>query len=136
MSTKHLPSLVRAEIIGDDTAVALGISVRSSSPVLAICRELIAAGHHPATPLQAWRGSTLCLIVRSIGEGAALEVTSNASGTPIFKRLQGRVAASAVRPNGVPATRVPPVGFAVQRGRHHRRAFHKERRGPKRRAAS
>ena len=53
MSTKHLANLVRAEIVRDDRCKAAGITVRSPSPVLAMCRALIGAGHHPATPLEA-----------------------------------------------------------------------------------
>ena len=39
------------------------------APVLDLCRELLAAGFNPASPLEAWRRETLCLRVRSIGEG-------------------------------------------------------------------
>jgi hypothetical protein len=42
------------------------------------------AGHDPATPLEAYRGSTLCLRVRSIGEGAALTVKDGRDGKPRF----------------------------------------------------
>jgi len=42
----------RAELVGDDSCSALGITVRSSSPVLALCRKLVDAGHDPATPLE------------------------------------------------------------------------------------
>jgi hypothetical protein len=31
---------------------------------------LIQAGHDPAEPAEAWRGETLCLHIRSIGEAA------------------------------------------------------------------
>ena len=66
--------IVRAELSGDDTASALGITVKSGSPVLALCRKLVEAGHNPANPLEAYRGDTLCLRVRSIGVPAGLEI--------------------------------------------------------------
>ena len=70
---------VRAELHGTDSANALSITVRANAPVLELCRRLVAAGHDPASRLEAYRGETLCLLVRAIGEAAALEV--NAKGT-------------------------------------------------------
>jgi hypothetical protein len=72
--------MIQAQLSGDDTCTALGITVRSSSPVLALCRKLVEAGHDPATPLEAYRGDTLCLRVRSIGRAAKLEVNSEGTG--------------------------------------------------------
>jgi hypothetical protein len=80
---------IRADLAGSDTCIALGLAINSSSPVLALCRALIEAGHDPATPLEAYRGDVLCLRVGSIGEGARLEV--NAKGN-------GFIARRAVRP--------------------------------------
>src|SRR5262249_39666935 len=53
----------RAELRGDDICDACGITVRSSAPVLALCRKLIEAGHDPPGPLWAiaprrWRSSS------------------------------------------------------------------------------
>jgi len=76
---------IRAEIIGQDTAAAAGLSVRSDSPVLKLCRALLEAGHEGATPLEAYRGSTLCLRVRTIGAGANLTVSeATRDGKPRF----------------------------------------------------
>jgi hypothetical protein len=73
--------VVRAEIIGQGQATAAGITVSGRhAPVLALCRALIEAGHDPATPLEAYRGTTLCLRVRSIGEGARLRVAAHGVG--------------------------------------------------------
>lgn len=81
------PETIRAEIIGDDKATALGLSVRGRTPVLKLCRELIAAGHDPASPLEAYRGSTLCLRIASIGKGAGLDVMDRPGcGQPRFVR--------------------------------------------------
>jgi len=44
------------------------------APVLAVCRKLTSAGFDPSRPLHAYRGDTLSLKVRSIGEGARLTV--------------------------------------------------------------
>lgn len=73
-----------ATIIGDDLCKAEGITARGSAPVLALCRKLVAAGHDPGAPLEAWRGATLCLRVRTIGEGAKLTVRTAGNGRPIF----------------------------------------------------
>jgi hypothetical protein len=91
--------VIRAELIGSDACSAAGITIRSSAPVLALCRRLIAAGHDPATPLEAYRGETLCLCVRSIGQGAQLKVDVGPTGRPFFKREKARVIAPPIAPN-------------------------------------
>ena len=77
---------IRAEIVGQTQATACGVTVSGrNAPALALCRALIEAGHDPDSPLEAYRGDTLCLRVRSIGEGAKLtvsEVTND--GKPRF----------------------------------------------------
>jgi hypothetical protein len=92
-------SIIRAEIFGSDTATAEGLSVTSGAPVLKLCRALLEAGHDPATPLEAYRGETLCLRVRSIGEGARLTVKPNATGRLVFVASQTSATASPVRQN-------------------------------------
>jgi hypothetical protein len=96
---------LRAEITGSDECGALGITVTGSTPVLALCRLLVGAGHDPATPLEAWRGDVLCLRVRSIGEAAGLEINGHGSG---FKRLRGGGAAPSIRWPTRGATGQPP----------------------------
>jgi hypothetical protein len=71
---------IHVELIGSNSCAALGITISSSSPVLALCRKLISLGYDPATPLEAYRGETLALRVRSIGEGARLQVNSQGRG--------------------------------------------------------
>jgi hypothetical protein len=70
------PKALRAELSDSDTCrcAALDLTVRSSSPVIKLCRELVARGIDPTTPLQVYRGPTLALRVRSIGEAARLKV--------------------------------------------------------------
>jgi hypothetical protein len=75
---KALP--IRAELIGSDTCTAMGIIARAHAPVLTLCRLLIEAGHNPTARLEAYRGSTLCLTVRSIEEGATLRTASHGVG--------------------------------------------------------
>jgi hypothetical protein len=75
---------LRAVIISGQ-AEASGVTARGRAPVLALCRALIEAGHDPNTPLEAYRGATLCLKVRSIGEGARLTVKETTrDGKPRF----------------------------------------------------
>jgi hypothetical protein len=74
------PDVIRATLSGDDIATALGITTQSSAPVLALCRQLVAAGHDPATPMHAYRGDTLALKIRSIGEAARLRIGSHGVG--------------------------------------------------------
>jgi hypothetical protein len=72
--------VIRAKLEGSDTCSALGFTVRSPSPVLALCRKLVEAGHDPDIPLEAYRGGTLALRVKSIGRAAGLEVNSACTG--------------------------------------------------------
>ena len=83
---------IRAELTGSDTSTALGLAINSSSPVLALCRALIESGHDSATPLDAYRGETLCLRVRSIGEAANIEVNERKRQTAPPMRQNRRVA--------------------------------------------
>jgi len=85
-----------AELIGSDRCSALGMTVGGTTPVLALCRLLIEAGHHRATPLEVYRGEVLCLRVRSIGEGAGLRVGTHGVG---FERSSECTAASPMRQN-------------------------------------
>jgi hypothetical protein len=98
---RHLSQApIPATLIGSDRCEAEGLSARGYAPVLDLCRVLVAAGYSPACPLEAWRGETLCLRVRSIGEGALLTVADDRHGTPRLRRRQerpqGYVAASPV----------------------------------------
>ena len=92
--------VIHAELYGDDVAEALGITKQSRSPVLDLCRVLVAAGYDPATRLEAYRGSVLCLRVSSIGEGAMLRVSEDHSVE--FKSLAsaGSGLADAFKPHG------------------------------------
>jgi hypothetical protein len=55
---------IRAELFGSNGCEAGGLIARGYAPVLELCRELVAAGYDSASPLEAWRGNTLCLRIR------------------------------------------------------------------------
>src|SRR5215472_1924844 len=89
LSNASIQTAIRAEI-GSDCCSALGIVAHSTAPVLALCRLLVEAGHDPATPLEAWRGSTLCLRIRCIGEAAQLEPSPRGAGFVCCPGVRGR----------------------------------------------
>ena len=64
---------------GVDTCTAANITAHSHTPVLTLCRKMIAAGIDPATELQVFRGDTLALTIRSIGRAAKLTVRESGS---------------------------------------------------------
>jgi hypothetical protein len=82
---RKIATPIRAELIGDDQATALGIEARSVAPVLDLCRKLVEAGHDPVSTLHAYRGATLSLVVRSIGEGARLEIRGDGVGFRLMR---------------------------------------------------
>ena len=71
--------MIGAELTGSSTASACGLTARSRSPVLALCRQLVEADHDADMLLEAYRGDVLCLKVHSIGEAAGLDVNSRGS---------------------------------------------------------
>lgn len=86
--------IIQATLVGGDICSAEGITARGSSPMLALCRTLVAAGYNPTTTLEAYRGDVLCLRVRSIAEAAGLRVVDCR-----FQRAPEPVAASPVQQN-------------------------------------
>jgi hypothetical protein len=82
----HSTQDIRAELVGIDTCIAAGQVARGATPVLAMCRQLIEAGHAPNLSLRAYRGDVLCVTVRRIGEGAALTVAEGSRDMPRFRR--------------------------------------------------
>jgi hypothetical protein len=98
---------IRADLIGQSQATAAGITVTGRhAPILSLCRALVGAGHDPATPLEAYRGSTLCLRVRSLGEGAKLTVRDGSAGRPCFAPFRP------FQDSEQPCGGRPPVRFA------------------------
>jgi len=74
-----MTNAILAHLSSNSIASALGITVTGTTPVLALCRKL-ALTHPSSIPLNAYRGDTLCLRVRSIGEAARLEVNGEGCG--------------------------------------------------------
>ena len=62
------------------SVVASTIACVGPPPVLALCRRLIEAGLPSSADLECYRGETLALRVRSIGEAAGLEINSGGIG--------------------------------------------------------
>ena len=84
LAPNHQP--LRADLIGAESCSAAGLTVHGHSPVLTLCRRLVEAGHDPPTPV--FRGATLALTVRSIGEGAGLTVEECSDGRPRFRKFR------------------------------------------------
>jgi len=95
-SASYAPATVTAHLQGDDTCSALDLTVQSSSPVIALCRKLIERAHDRATGLEVYRGKTLALRVRSIGQAARLEANGDGTG---FRPATKAGRASLVRQN-------------------------------------
>jgi hypothetical protein len=88
--------VIRAELTGDSCS-ADDLTSRGHSPVLQLCRLMVAVGRDPALPLAVYRGHDLALTVASIGQGARLKVNSHGTAFTAFHR---RRAASPMRRNG------------------------------------
>lgn len=95
----HKGQAIRAELIGSDTCTAGDITATGHAPVLALCRALLAAGLDPDQALEVFRGATLALRVRSIGEAAGLEINSHGTA---FIAVRERRTASPVRKSDPP----------------------------------
>jgi hypothetical protein len=101
---------IRAEISGNDRASAEGISAHGHAPVLRLCRQLLAAGFDPTRPLFAYRRNVLCLIIRAIGEGAALAVDESRAAFARWKPFSHAAVASRIARRRQAAT--PVAGAA------------------------
>jgi hypothetical protein len=115
---------IRAELTGDDTCSALGVTVRAHASVLGLCRALVEAGHDPRRPLHAYRGDVLALVVRSIGEGSHLEINGDGTG---FRPLHKPGRAPPIENSGSPPVRATKadavaVAFAAALANIARRA--------------
>jgi hypothetical protein len=86
--------LIRAVITAADQCETPGYKVRAAAPVLALCRELVEAGHDPACQLHVYRSGVLALRVRSIGDAARLTIRGDGVG---FRCVTEMVGPSPVR---------------------------------------
>lgn len=81
----HSQAAISARLIGSDSCTALGFTTRGRSPVLMMCRRLVAEGHNPSRPLICYRGNVVALLVASVGAAAGLRVEDSRRGAPIFR---------------------------------------------------
>jgi hypothetical protein len=90
---------IKAELSSDSFASVVGstIAVAIGSPVLALCRKLVEAGYPSSVEVECYRGETLSLHVRSIGEAARLYVAATTTGRPVFRHERSRAPASPMR---------------------------------------
>jgi hypothetical protein len=77
-----------------------------------MCRRLVEAGIDPGSSLEAWRGDTMALRVRRIGEAAELEI--NSKGTGFIRRPEVRRASPSAKkrpdaPGGHPPKTIDPA---------------------------
>ena len=107
----HCKPSIRGELIGNNLSRAAGFSSTGPTPVLALCRTLLAAGFDPAQSLEIYRGNnTLALRVGSIGEAAKLAVEDSKIGKPILRRWRDRPARDGAAP---PIERITPEGADI-----------------------
>ena len=101
-STHNTQSNISATLRGSEECEAANVIVTGHAPVLKLCRELIAQGVDPDTPMTVYRRGIVALRVRSIGEAARLTVKDDGNtGTPRFVAYrQTRAKAPPMRKNG------------------------------------
>jgi hypothetical protein len=109
--------LIRAELIGTNSATAQKMVVTSAAPILSFCRQLVAAGHDPATPLEAYRGDTLCVRIRSIGQAAQLEPSPSGVGF-VYRHSRLRAAPSIATTEAACTEGPGRAGCASEAARH------------------
>jgi hypothetical protein len=93
-SPKQEVRTLRGDLIGCDLIVVDRLSVCSDTPILDACRKLVELGVNPRIDLHCFRNGRLAVTVRSIGEGARLEINGNGIGFTVRRRV---VTASPVR---------------------------------------
>lgn len=76
---------IEAKLTGDAICTAEGHTVKAGTPVIVLCRALVEAGYDPASPMKVYRGDTLALTVRSIGEAARLCIAGKGNGFAVDK---------------------------------------------------
>jgi hypothetical protein len=76
---------IEAKLTGDAICTAEGHTVKAGTPVIVLCRALVEAGYDPASRMEVWRGDTLALKVRRIGEAARLCIAGKGNGFAVDK---------------------------------------------------
>ena len=100
-----------AELSGS-TCTNAGVTGRGHAPVLALCRQLLAAGADPDAALDVYRNGILALRIRRLADAAALRVRESTSdGRPRFARLNGH-GVPPIAQNGAALPNQPKPDFA------------------------
>jgi hypothetical protein len=79
LGISHTPSIITAQLVGDDTAIADGITARGA---LDLCRRLLDAGFNSEAELLCYRANVLALRIRSIALGAQFTIRETATDGP------------------------------------------------------
>jgi len=79
LADSHTPTLIAAQLVGSDTAIADGITARGA---LELCRRLVEAGADPDAELLCYRSGVLALRIASIARGARLTIRETAIDGP------------------------------------------------------
>jgi Fe2+ transport system protein FeoA len=74
--------------LNDIRAITTGKEPKNHSPRFDYCRKLLQQGVDPNEPLEVYRGDTLSMTIRSIGEGAKLAIRENEKTGPRFIKYQ------------------------------------------------
>ncbi len=82
-ASKRAAAYLRAELIGSDACRCGSITTHSHTPVLAMCRQLLAHGIDPDCAVEIYRADFLALRIRSIEQAAKLAVRED-HGPPEF----------------------------------------------------
>jgi len=81
---------IAAELIGSHCCEPLGFVGKDNSPVLSLCRSLLAAGLNPDQALDVYRAGTLALRVKSLRAATSLRVKEPEHGRVQFCKFPSR----------------------------------------------
>src|SRR5262249_8095440 len=101
--TQNPSQVIVAQLRGSDECSARNITVKSSAPVIGLCRAL--RGRNPSLrdhAMHCYRDGVLALIVRGLGEAVELRVSG--SGTHFLRAVPEPTAASPMRSDEEAAT--------------------------------
>jgi len=107
---------IRAQLTGSDTAHVLDVTVRGHAPILKLCCVLVARGHDPATPLEAYRAKILSLRIASVGTAARLTINSKGTGFAPSRAVRTAPPARVQRP---PSSQGPATPKTHPKGPAH-----------------
>lgn len=102
--TAAIKTPIHARLVGAEGCKADIYVVRGKfSPIIELCQVLVECGYDEKLPMSVYRSlgkpkereaeifeDKPVIVIRSIGEAAALKITTNAGGTPIFAKCTAR----------------------------------------------